>query len=216
MPTTITIDLVADISCPWCIIGYKSLECALENLASEINADIHWHPFELNQDMSLEGQKLDEYLLEKYGISTEQSQENRNQIRSRGAQLGIEFNYSSNSRIYNTFDAHRLLFWAKEQSKQHVLHMALFDLYFTHGGNPSDHNQLVETAIQVGLDGAEALKILTSDRYKKEVRQEQAEYAQLGIRSVPTVIFNNQYVITGGQTIEAFEKVLSNIVSEIK
>ena len=214
MPTTMKIDIVSDISCPWCIIGYQALNQALENLAPEIDAQITWHPFELNPHMPAEGQEITEHITQKYGISAEQAANNRQMIKQRGLDVGYEFGNRGGGRIYNTFDAHRLLHWAKEQGKQTELKLALFDLYFKQSGNPSEHQQLLEVVAKVGLDQAQAAQILSSDKFATEVRQLQQHYTNSGIQSVPAVIINQKHLISGGQPVAIFEQALRQIATE--
>ena len=215
MPTKMKIDIVSDVSCPWCIIGYQALDKALENLAPEIEAQITWHPFELNPHMPAEGQEITEHITQKYGISAEQAANNREMIKQRGLDVGYEFGHRGGGRIYNTFDAHRLLHWAKEQGKQTELKLALFDLYFKQSGNPSDHLQLLDVAAKVGLDQAQAAQILSSDKFATEVRQLQQHYTNSGIQSVPAVIINEKHLISGGQPVAIFEQALKQIANEV-
>lgn len=213
--TQLQIDIVSDISCPWCIIGYKSLQLALGNLANEVSADIVWHPFELNPNMPPAGQDIEEHLGQKYGISKAQIQQNRETIKQRGLSVGYEFGNRGGGRIYNTFDAHRLLHWAKQDDKQTALKLALFDLYFKAAGDPSDHKQLLVTAENIGLNKELAAKILIENIYSDEVRKEQHNYHTLGISSVPAVIINNKHLISGGHPPEVFEKALCQISAEL-
>jgi len=208
------LDIVSDISCPWCIIGYQALHQALTKLAPAISVDITWQPFELNPHMPKVGQEITEHLTEKYGISVEQSEQNREMIKQRGLALGYEFGNRGGGRIYNTFDAHRLLHWAKEYDKQTELKLALFDLYFKQNGNPSDHQQLLAVAKSVGLDSEIAKKILTSNKYEQDIRQLQSKYQSAGISSVPAVIVNNKHLISGGQPVDFFEKALNKIAEQ--
>ncbi|MFT5311744.1 MAG: putative DsbA family dithiol-disulfide isomerase [Paraglaciecola sp.] len=213
--TTLKLDIVSDISCPWCIIGYKALQTALQNLQDEVVADITWQPFELNPHMPAEGQEMTEHITQKYGITVEQSEKNRAMIKQRGLDVGYEFGNRGGGRIYNTFDAHRLLHWAKEHGKQSELKLALFDLYFQQNGNPSDHVQLLAVAERVGLPRAQAEEILISSKYEPEVRELQRHYQQAGISSVPAVIVNNKHLISGGQPAEVFEQALRDIAKEV-
>lgn len=211
MSIILKLDIVSDISCPWCIIGYKALESALEILSPEVQADITWQPFELNPAMPKEGQEITEHLTQKYGITIEQSERNRAMIKQRGLDVGYQFGNRGGGRIYNTFDAHRLLHWAKEQNKQTELKLAFFDLYFKQSGNPSDHQQLLKTVELVGLEPGLAKQVLDSNQYEQEVRKLQHHYQTLGISSVPAVIVNNKHLISGGQPVEVFEQALRDI-----
>ena len=212
MSKQIRIDFVSDVSCPWCVIGLKSLEQALENVGDAATVDIHFQPFELNPQMAPEGQDIGEHLAQKYGASAEQRAETSEMIRARGADLG--FTFGQRDRIYNTFDAHRLLHWAEEQGLQRELKMALFDAYFTEGYNPGSHDVLVRVAGQVGLDAAEASRILASDTYAAEVREREQFFQRHGINSVPAIIINQRHLISGGQPPEVFEQALRQILAE--
>jgi len=208
------IDFVSDVSCPWCIIGLKSLEQAIAKIP-ELQVELHFQPFELNPQMEAEGEEIEAHLTRKYGSSPEQRTQIRETIRQRGEALGFSFTVGARDRIYNTFDAHRLLHWAGEQdpAKQHGLKVALFAAYFTEGKNPGDHGLLVERAGAVGLDADEARAILASDRFAKEVREAEAFYHAQGINSVPAVIINDRHLISGGQPPEIFEQALRQIAS---
>jgi predicted DsbA family dithiol-disulfide isomerase len=208
----IRIDFVSDVSCPWCVIGLKSLEQALDRVGDVASADLHFQPFELNPQMVPEGQDIGEHLAAKYGASAEQRAQTSEMIRARGAELG--FSFGQRDRIYNTFDAHRLLHWAEEQGLQRDLKMALFDAYFTAGENPGSHEVLVRVAGQVGLDTAEAARILASDTYAAEVREREQFYQRQGISSVPAIIINQRHLISGGQPPEVFEQALRQILAQ--
>jgi predicted DsbA family dithiol-disulfide isomerase len=216
MATTLKIDFVSDVSCPWCAIGLTALETALQRVGNEVQADLHFQPFELNPKMGPDGQDITEHLTEKYGSSPAQQAQIRETIRQRGAELGFEFGLNKRDRIYNTFDAHRLLHWAEEQGadKQHALKKALLQAYFTQGDDPSNHEVLVRTAVAVGLDGTKAAEILAGDDYTDEVRKAQAFYQQAGINSVPAIIINDKHLISGGQPVAVFEQALRQIAAE--
>ena len=211
MTTRLKIDFVSDVSCPWCVVGLKSLEQALERIGDATTAEIHFQPFELNPQMPAEGQNIAEHIAQKYGSTPEQLARNQEGIRARGAELGFTFNLQKRDRIYNTFDAHRLLHWAELEGRQSALKNELFTAYFTGGRNPSDREVLVDVAARAGLDPVRAREVLESDRYAAEVREREQFYARQGIRAVPSVIINNQYLIQGGQPVEAFEQALRKI-----
>jgi predicted DsbA family dithiol-disulfide isomerase len=208
------IDIVSDISCPWCVIGYSALKQALERTSDKASADIHWQPFELNPNMPSEGEDVNQHLMHKYGIGQPQIEANRANLHQRGVSVGYEFGQRGGGSIYNTFDAHRLLHWAGVEGKQTELSLALFDLYFKESGNPSDHAQLLSKAEQVGLNKQQAQQVLQSDAYSKEVREAQQHFHSQGITSVPAVIVNNKHLISGGQPVEVFEKALLQIITE--
>ena len=214
MNIPLKIDIVSDVSCPWCIIGYQALTKALGLLPMQASTELSWKPFELNPAMPAEGQLLGEHLHEKYGSSAADAEESRKMITSRGDALGFKFDFKPDGRIYNTFNAHRLLYWARKQHKQTELKLALFALYFSKGGNPGSSADLLETVKGVGLPVDEARKILESDLYAEEVRKEEAKYQGMGVHSVPTFIINDTYLITGGQPVEKFVEMLGKIVAE--
>ena len=216
MSSALKIDFVSDVSCPWCVVGLYGLLQALEILRDEVQAEIHFQPFELNPKMGPEGQNITEHIGEKYGSTPEQSQKNREAIRARGADVGFAFRTDGNSRIYNTFDAHRLLHWAGLEGLQLPLKEALFKAYFTDGGNPSDHAQLTQIAESVGLDRQRAAAILASDELADAVREEEQVWLQRGVSSVPTVVFNGQYAVTGGQPVDTFVGAIRQIMSEAR
>jgi predicted DsbA family dithiol-disulfide isomerase len=214
MTKPMKIDFVSDISCPWCAIGLNSLEQALQRIGGEVKVDLHFQPFELNPKMPPEGQDITEHLAEKYGATPEQSQHTREAIRARGEQLGFTFSMDKRSRIYNTFDAHRLLHWAEKEGKQQALKHALFKAYFTDGENPASHDVLIRVAGEVGLDTARAREILSSDAYAEETRQQERFYLDQGIHSVPAVIINDHHLISGGQPVEIFEQALRQVAAQ--
>ncbi|MFZ5528448.1 MAG: DsbA family oxidoreductase [Pseudomonadota bacterium] len=208
------IDFVSDVSCPWCAIGLNALEQAIGRLGPDLKVDLHFQPFELNPDMGPGGQDITEHLVQKYGITPEQADSNRDAIRQRGLQVGFGFNMERRGRIYNTFDAHRLLHWAGLQGRQLELKHALFAAYFTEGRDPSDRDLLVSLAGQVGLDEIQARQVLDEDRFAQEVRELEQFYTGQGIRSVPSVIINDRHLIQGGQPVELFEQALRQIAAE--
>jgi len=213
MNNALKIDFVSDVVCPWCAIGLAGLNTALERLGPETRVDFTVHPFELNPGMPTAGQAQLEHITEKYGISADQARANREQIRTRAASVGFTMNRDDNSRVYNTFDAHRLLAWAKEKNRQAELKLVLLKAYFTDGKNIADRNVLAELAMQAGLDGVEAGEVLGSDRFSQKVKEEETLWAQRGISSVPAVIVNDRYLISGGQPPEVFEEQLRAILA---
>lgn len=217
MTTSINIDFVSDVSCPWCVIGLKSLDIALQRLQGEVQATIHFQPFELNPDMPPEGQEINEHLSQKYGATPEQLQQTREAIRARGAALGFEFGIGKRDRIYNTFDAHRLLHWAGLEGpagSQQALKLALFSAYFTEGLSPASHAMLLQKATSVGLDPVRAQAVLESDAYAAEVRETERFYTSHGIHSVPAIILNDKHLISGGQPPEVFEQALRQLAAQ--
>jgi predicted DsbA family dithiol-disulfide isomerase len=214
MTAKLKIDFVSDVSCPWCVIGLRALEQALERVGATVTAEIHFQPFELNPQLPPDGQDITEHLVQKYGSTPEQLQRNRESIRARGAELGFTFEMGKRSRVYNTFDAHRLLHWAELEGRQRELKRALFTAYFTEGRNPSDREVLIDVATQAGLNAVRAREVLESGRYADDVREREQFYGQQGIRAVPSVIVDGRYLIQGGQPVEVFEQALRQIASE--
>ena len=214
MPQKMKIDFVSDIACPWCVIGLGGLERALENLHDVIEPEITFHPFELNPNMQAGGENTVEHVVAKYRIPADEARVNRERIKARAAAVGFTMNTSDASRIYNTFDAHRLLAWAAGKGKQHELKRQLFVVNFTDQTDPGNHDALVEAAGKVGLDKTEARAVLESDRYAAEVRRDEALWQSRGITGVPAVIVNDQYLISGGQPPEEFERQLRAIAAE--
>lgn len=204
------IDFVSDVSCPWCAIGLQSLQQAIDRVGDEIPVEIHFQPFELNPQMPAEGQDAVEHLTGKYGITAEQAAQNGAAIRARGAQLGFVFDMGRRRRVYNTFDAHRLLHWAEQegQERQLALKQALLRAYFSEGLDVSSHEVLAQVAGQAGLDPERARQILASDEYADAVRDQERFYASQGIRAVPSVILDERLLVQGGQPVEVFEQAL--------
>ena len=207
----IKIDFVSDVSCPWCAIGLQSLQTALERLDGVLDASLTFQPFELNPQMVAEGEDITAHLARKYGSTPAQAAAAQENIRARGAALGFVFNMDKRSRIYNTFDAHRLLHWAGLEGRQVALKKALLSAYFTEGENPSDKNLLVRVAASVGLDPARASEILDGEDYAAEVRAHERYFQEAGIHSVPAIVLNDTHLVSGGQPPEVFEQALRQI-----
>lgn len=210
------IDFVSDVACPWCAVGLASLQQALAKLDGSLQAEIHLQPFELSPDMPFEGEDAVEHIMHKYGISEAQSEANRKVIRERAAALGFAYNMQRGSRVWNTFDAHRLLHWAelRDREKAVALKQALFRAYFTDNENVADHEVLVRIARDAGLDASAARRVLESDEYAEDVRTQERRFQQAGIHSVPATIVNGQYLISGGQPPEVFEQALREIATK--
>lgn len=211
MPVKVKIDFVADVVCPWCAIGLSSLQIAMQAVEEEVQAELHFQPFELHPDMGPEGADIDTYLAEKYGMNAAQLAQSRQTIEERGAAVGFDFRMDRRSRTWNTLDAHRLLHWAGIQGCQLQLKQLLLKAYFTDGQNPSDSDTLVALCTQVGLDAQQARQILAQGTYAKEVRAIAQYYQQRGIHSVPAVVINDRHLISGGQPPEVFEQALRHI-----
>ncbi len=218
MTTSLKIDFVSDVSCPWCAVGLGALEKALGKLQGEVSAELHFQPFELNPKMGAEGQDIGEHLTQKYGSTAAQQVQIRDTIRARGAEVGFEFNPNGRGRIWNTFDAHRLLHWAEHEGapgQQHALKKALLAACHTRSEAMGDHAVLLACVREVGLDEARAQAILASDEFAQAVREREGFYTSVGIHSVPAVIVNDRHLISGGQPAAVFEQALRQIASEM-
>ena len=209
-PTSaLRIDIVSDVMCPWCVIGYRQLATALD--AKDIEHEIHWHPFELNPNMPADGQDMRAHLIEKYGITAAQSDTNRANMAALGQELGFQFNFADGFRMHNTFYAHQLLHWADEKGRKHDLKQALFEAHFTHGRNLSDRAVLVDIAAEIGLDRDEASAVLDDQRFAAQVRQEQQFWTKQGISGVPAVVFDRKHLVTGAQGVENYKSMLDQL-----
>ena len=238
--TTLQVDFVSDVACPWCAVGLASFEQALKSVAGEIAVELHFQPFELNPTMPAEGADAAEYLIAKYGMSREQLVHNRQRIAERGAAVG--FTFSERQRVWNTFDAHRLLYWAgvegpalhapgrpkregaptggRERSElggqnpQHALKKALLQAYHGQGRNPGAHVVLLELAAAVGLDAVRAREVLASTEFTDEVRTAERFWQEAGINGVPAVVINRRHLVQGGQPAEVFVQALRKVAAE--
>ena len=206
------IDFVSDVACPWCAVGLNALERAIERIGDDIDIELHFQPFELNPTLAAEGEDTVAYLSRKYGISAAQIAVNQAAIRERGAAVG--FTFGSRARVWNTFDAHRLLCWAEAAGHQRELKHALLKAYHSDGRNPGAHDVLLDLAAEVGLDVEAAREVLASDAYADEVRERERFWQRAGISSVPSVIVNERHLIQGGQPPEVFEQALRKIAAE--
>lgn len=213
-PAKIRIDIVSDVVCPWCVIGYKQLQEALSRLEGAVEAELYWHPFELNPMMPPEGQELREHMGQKYGTNRQQSDAARERLAKVGDALGFSFNFYEGQRIYNTFLAHQLLKWAEQQGKQSELELALFESYFSQQQNVGEEKVLAEVASRVGLDQAEAAAVLEDGRYEAEVREHQRFWLSKGIQAVPSFILDRRYLIPGAQDPDVFVAALEKLSEE--
>jgi len=214
MPRPITIDFVSDVSCPWCVIGLGNLDVALNRLEGLVEADIRFQPFELNPNLPPEGENRYDNVARKYGADHAQAKANRERQRALAAQVGFDMVTAEDSRFYNTFDAHRLLHWARLEGRQPALKRALLAAYHTHMQPPSDHDVLVAAAVSVGLDGDAAREVLASGTYADAVRQAEQVWLRAGVTGVPSVVVEGRYMISGAQPPEAFEHLIRQAVSQ--
>lgn len=208
-PDAIRVDIISDVVCPWCIIGYRQLIAAARAHGTDI--DVHWHPFELNPDMPAEGQNLTEHVMEKYGTSREESLANRDRIKALGDELGFEFAFTADTRMYNTFDAHQLIHWADTQGHGNAMKQALFTAHFTENRDLSDKKNLAQIAAGIGLDQKEALENLTAQTFANDVRSAQQAWLRQGITGVPAMVFERKYLVTGAQGVENYTNILEQL-----
>jgi predicted DsbA family dithiol-disulfide isomerase len=212
MSNKIKLDIISDVVCPWCIVGYKHLEAAIEELGIQDRIDIEWQPFELNPDMPAEGEGLREHVARKYGASREDSDRARSNIANQGAEYGFTFDYFEEMKMVNTLDAHVLLEHAKQYGFQHELKMRLFAAFFTEHKDVSNREVLLNEAQSVGLDQQTALLALDNPELKREVRAVESQWHQMGVSSVPTVVFNRESALTGAHPQESFKQVLQELM----
>ena len=208
----IRIDIVSDVVCPWCIIGYKQLERA--QVETRVPAVVYWHPFELNPDMPEEGQDLFEHIAGKYGSSKQDSRKARAKLTALGRELGFSMNFADDMRMQNTFRAHQLLRWAASTSRQHQLKMALFEAYFSDGQNVNDAHILAEIAGSVGLVRNEAASVLDDGRFAEQVRKHETFWTSRGVQGVPTMVFDGRLALVGAQGVEAYRDMLRKVAEE--
>jgi len=217
MKPTIKIDYVSDIACPWCAVGLGNLNQAIDQLSDQANFEVHFRPFELNPNMPKGGQDAIEHLTEKYGLTAEQVKTNQANIQAKALEAGFEFHPEGRKRVYNTFDAHRLLHWAGQEfglKKQAILKKELLNTYFCLAVNLDDQHNLLDAVTRSGLDQDRALEILKNNEFAKEVRTEEATYTNAGINSVPAIILNDQYLLQGAQPPESFAKAFSQLIEQ--
>jgi len=209
LPKPLRIDIVSDVVCPWCIVGYRQLLQALAETG--VQADVKWHPFELNTDMAPEGQNLREHIIEKYGITREQSDTARAHLTNVGAELGFTFNFTDDSRMVNTFLAHQLIEWADEQGRQTDMKLALFDAHFTDARDVSDLATLVDVAADLGLDADAARIALEGGHMAWNVRSMQKFWIDKGVRGVPAMVFDGKHLLTGAQGTTTYVQLLGRM-----
>ncbi|AHI28322.1 DsbA family oxidoreductase [Marinobacter similis] len=212
--TTLQIDIVSDIACPWCAIGYARLEKAMAALKDDMDIQVEWHAFELNPDPSGDGEPILPALARKYGRSEDEMRANQAQMMEIAKDLGLNFEKLQERYTRNTFDGHRLVKWAGEQGKQTEMKMALFEAYFGRAENVTDTEVLVTCATSVGLDAEEARTVLSSDRYADSVREDEARYQQAGVSAVPAYVVNQKYLISGAQEPDTLIDALREIAQE--
>ena len=214
MAVKLKIDIVSDVVCPWCTIGYKRLEKAIAELGIQDQVEIEWQPFELNPNMPAEGQNVNEHITKKYGSTIEQQNESKQNMTTAGEELGFKFHYFDDMRMVNTFDAHVLLEYAKEFGKQTELKMNLTTAFFSNRKDVSKREILKEALVNVGLDPEKGIARLDNEDARNDVRVKQNYWKNLGVNSVPTIVFNRKSAVTGAQPIATFKQVLKELITE--
>ncbi|RFN58509.1 DsbA family oxidoreductase [Marixanthomonas ophiurae] len=214
MKKKLKIDIVSDVVCPWCTIGYKRLEKAISELGIEDQLEIEWQPFELNPNMPVEGQNMKEHITEKYGSTVEQQKESQQHMTEVGKELGFTFDYFDDMRMVNTFNAHILLDYAKDFGKQTELKMRLTTAFFSERKDVSDRDILKQALLDVGLKAEEALARLDNEEVRYDLRNKQGYWKNMGVNSVPTIVFNRKSAVTGAQPVDVFKEVLSELITD--
>lgn len=208
-PHGLRVDIISDVVCPWCIIGYRQLKLAAD--AASIKLDVHWHPFELNPQMPAEGQDLREHVSEKYGSSVEDSTKARAMLTKLGEELGFPINFKPDSRIMNTFQAHQLIHWAEGKERQHELKMELFRRYFSEGQDVSKKEILLEAILDIGLNADEAETILDDEQFSDTIREMERFWLSQGVQGVPAMVFNKRHLVTGAQGVENYTQIIRKL-----
>ncbi|KAB1071360.1 DsbA family oxidoreductase [Tamlana haliotis] len=214
MKDKLKIDIVSDVVCPWCIIGYKRLEKAINELGVQDQVEIEWQPFELNPNMPAEGQLLTEHIAEKYGSTPEEQEASRQRMTEIGEELGFKFDYFEGMKMANTFNAHVLLEYAQEFGKQTELKMRLITAFFGERQDVSDRDVLKQASLDVGLNAEEGMALLDNDEARYNTRSKQAFWQNAGVQSVPTIVFNKKSGVTGAQPIDVFKEVLTDMLKK--
>ena len=208
MTRPVKIDFVSDVVCPWCALGATALEQAIANLAGEVAVELTFKPFELNPDMPVEGEHAVKHMMRKYGRSAKEVASRNEMVIARGEAIGFHFDLEKRSHFYNTFDAHRLLFWAVKEGRQIELKKILLKAYFTDGHNPSNHETLVRLAGEAGLSTTRAREVLATGMFAIEVRELESFYREGGINSIPAMVLNGRQLVAGSQSVEQYEEAL--------
>ena len=205
------IDIVSDVVCPWCAIGYKKLSKAMTQLDDEISFEVNWKPYELHPEIPKEGFDKKEYYKIKFGESSG-SNDKFNFISEEGKKVGLEFNFKKSKNLPNTFLAHRLLWLCRSKDMQDVLAEALFHAYFTDGRDVGNTDELIEISSENGLNREEIKEFFQTNIGHEEVLREENRAREMNIFSVPTYIFNKKYLLVGGQESDTFEAYIKKVI----
>ncbi|WP_192891732.1 DsbA family oxidoreductase [Vibrio bathopelagicus] len=214
MSKKLQLDIISDVMCPWCVVGYKNLEQAVSELGLEQQIELEWQPFELNPDMPQEGENLRDHIMRKYGSSAEESQRSREQLAARGKAVGFDFNFYDSMRMVNSRHLHVLLDFALTHGKQTELKLRFFTAHFSEQKDLSDLDVIAQELEAVGLDATKALKRLNNTDNLKQIEAQEFEWQRMGISAVPTVVFNRKSAVTGAQTVETYKQILQELIAE--
>ena len=213
---TVKIEIWSDVVCPFCFVGKRKLEQAIKKQNAENKVEIIWHSFQLDPDFPKDkAYPSAQYLSERKGYSIEQVKAMSNQLAENGKQYNIDFQYDK-ALTFNTFNAHRLIQWAKSKGKADALKEAFMIAYFTDGINLAEEENLLATLKSVGLSTEKAKSILDSDQYNQEVRKDIYQVQQLNVRGVPYFLINEKTAISGAQPDEVFENALKAELSAVE
>lgn len=208
------IEIWSDVMCPFCYIGKRRFEKALEQFPQRDEVEITWKSYQLDPEMkSNPGMNVYDYLAERKGISREQSKQMHASVIAMAKEAGLDYNFDK-AVIANSFDAHRFSHLAAKHGKQDAAEELLFRSYFTEGKNIADHETLVQLGVSIGLDEKEIREALASDDFSGNVKNDIAEGASLGLRGVPFFVIDRKYGISGAQASEAFLNVLEKAQAE--
>ena len=209
------IDIVSDVVCPWCVIGFINLQKAMTQLSPKVEFEINWKPYELHPEIPENGYDKKLYMQQRFGDLSGKASPYK-QIEKIGKSLGFDFNFSKSERIPNTFNAHRLLWKAREFGIQTELSEALFECYFTEGKDIGSKEVLLEVATKVGMDSKMIQLFLDSKEGGQETADEEMNFIEKSIGAVPTYFINEKYIIQGGQEPETFVSFLNKILIKEK
>ena len=210
MTDKIKLDIISDVVCPWCIIGYKRVVKAISEMKIQDRVDIEWHPFELNPDMPAEGEEIHAHIARKYGTTLNESRQTLANMTILGAEMGFTFDFFDGMKMVNTFNLHILLDYAKESGKQTEFKMSLFDAFFNERKNVFDRKILAQELQNIGLNESEGLMRLDDDIVRNQVLVQQSHWKNSGISAVPTMIFNNSISLIGAQPVDVYKQELTS------
>lgn len=214
MKDKIKLDIISDVVCPWCVIGYKRVEHAIAEMGIEDQVEIEWHPFQLNSYMPEEGEEVHGHMARKYGTTPDDSRRTLGQITTLGAELGFTFDFFDGFKMVNTGDLHILLDYAKESGRQTELKMRLFKACFSERKNVADRKILAQELQIIGLNVEEALLRLDDDTFRNQVQIHEKKWKGLGVSAVPTMVFNNSGSLVGAQQVDVYKQVLSELLEQ--